>query len=113
MSSYYSHFILHFFNFNLQTKTFPRLQCFSLWFAGILFFRIVHMADWHCESRSDTFHEEDVDGCLENCYTWRQNAEPVCLSDECSALLPHIKKVNELTKQFGFQTKVKKTYGDL
>ena len=45
------------------------------------------------QSRHDSFHKEDVDGCLENCYTWRQNSEPVCLSDECSALLPHIKKV--------------------
>jgi len=29
----------------------------------------------------------------ESSYTWRTNFEPVCLSDECSALLPHIKKV--------------------
>jgi len=34
----------------------------------------------------------DKDGCLEQCYTWRRNLEPVCLSDHCSPLLPHVKK---------------------
>ena len=60
--------------------------------AGILFFRVVHMSDWHCESRSDAVNMDDIHGCLEQCYTWRQNNEPVCLSDNCSPLLPHVKK---------------------
>ena len=30
----------------------------------------------------------------ESCYTWRRNLEPVCLSDHCSPLLPHVKKVH-------------------
>lgn len=109
-----------------KTKAFPRLQCISLWMAGIMFFRIVHMSDWHCESRADSGMENDRDGCLgleiqchrtvsgskshaksiggrgsvtneylqkESCYTWRRNLEPVCLSDHCSPLLPHVKKV--------------------
>ena len=109
-----------------KTKAFPRLQCISLWMAGIMFFRIVHMSDWHCESRADSGMENDRDGCLgleiqchlpvlwsyddksikdrgsamsedlqkESCYTWRRNLEPVCLSDHCSPLLPHVKKVH-------------------
>ena len=32
--------------------------------AGIMFFRIVHMSDWHCESRADSGMENDRDGCL-------------------------------------------------
>ena len=47
-----------------KTKAFPRLQCISLWMAGIMFFRIVHMSDWHCESRADSGMENDRDGCL-------------------------------------------------
>ena len=76
----------------IQTKAFPRFQCLSLWVAGILFFRVVHMSDWHCESRSDAVNQEDLHGCLEQCYTWRESLEPVCLSDQCSPLLPHVKK---------------------
>lgn len=76
------------------------------------------MSDWHCEegspdfifsncfvhfvrknltdpelkSRADAINQNDIHGCLEQCYTWRRNMEPVCLSDNCSPLLPHVKK---------------------